>query len=89
MKSVFRTITLIALLLLCTPIFAERKPKYISPNNDGVQDGLVIPLRISDKRFVQAWALVVQDSQGNVIRTIENKTTLPEKVTFKSFFKQL
>lgn len=89
MKSFTKTITLVTLLLLCAPTFAQRKPKYISPNNDGVQDTLEIPLRISDKRFILAWSLVVQDTKGNVVRTIENKTTLPEKVTFKSFFKQL
>ena len=64
-------------------------PKYISPNNDGVQDELVIPLNISDKRYIQGWSLVIMDSNHNVVRTIENKVALPEKVGFKSFFKQL
>ena len=63
--------------------------KYISPNNDGIQDELVIPLNISDKRYVQAWSLVIMDENRNVIRTIENKVALPEKIGFKSFFKQL
>ena len=67
--------------------FAE--PKYISPNNDGIQDTLVIPLNISDKRYVQGWSLVIMDSNHQVVRTIENKVALPEKVGFKSFFKQL
>ncbi|MBR1638906.1 MAG: OmpA family protein [Treponema sp.] len=64
-------------------------PKYISPNNDGVQDELVIPLNISDKRYIQGWSLVIMDSNHQVVRTIENKVALPEKVGFKSFFKQL
>lgn len=63
--------------------------KYISPNSDGVQDELVIPLKISDKRYVQAWSLVIMDSQHNVVRTIENKIARPSKMTFKAFFKQL
>lgn len=64
-------------------------PKYISPNNDGVQDELVIPLHISDKRYVEAWSLVILDSKKNVVRTIGNKVALPKSLGFKSFFKQL
>ena len=63
--------------------------KYISPNSDGVQDELVIPMKISDKRYVQAWSLVIMDSQHNVVRIIENKIARPSKMTFKAFFKQL
>ena len=73
--------------LASTSIFAETK--YISPNNDGIQDELVIPLNISDKRYVQGWSLVIMDSQKNVVRTIGNKVALPQKIGFKSFFKQL
>ena len=64
-------------------------PKYISPNNDGVQDELVIPLHISDKTYIQAWSLVILDSKRNVVRTIENKVALPEKISVKSVFKQI
>lgn len=75
------------LILISASIFAV--PKYISPNNDGVQDELVIPLKINDKRYVQGWSLVIMDENHNVVRTIGNKIALPEKVGFKSFFKQL
>ena len=70
-------------------VSAVADTKYISPNSDGVQDELVIPLKISDKRYVQAWSLVIMDSQHNVVRTIENKIARPSKMTFKAFFKQL
>ena len=70
-------------------VSAVAEPKYISPNSDGVQDELVIPMKISDKRYVQAWSLVIMDSQHNVVRTIENKIARPSKMTFKAFFKQL
>ena len=70
-------------------IYAESGKKYISPNNDGVQDNLTIPLKISDKHLIKAWSLVVEDSNGKVVRTIGNKVALPEKVNAKSFFKQL
>ena len=69
--------------------FAFAKEKYISPNNDGIQDELVIPLNISDKRYVQGWSLVIMNESGEVVRTIENKVALPSKLGFKSFFKQL
>ena len=69
-------------------VSAVADTKYISPNSDGVQDELVIPLKISDKRYVQAWSLVIMDSQHNVVRTIENKIARPSKMTFKAFFKQ-
>ena len=79
----------IALLALMIPVCAFAKTRYISPNNDGIQDALEIPLRISDKRYVQGWSLVIMDENKNVVRTIENKVALPEKIGFKSFFKQL
>lgn len=82
-------ILLICLISLFFSSALCAKPKYISPNNDGVQDELIIPLNISDKRFIQGWSLVILDEQKNIIRTIENKVALPKKIGFKSFFKQL
>lgn len=84
-KSVF----ILLILILSTSLFAQKKAKYISPNNDGVQDELVIPLKISDKGLVESWSLIIMDENRNVIRTIGNKVALPEKVGFKSFFKQV
>ena len=56
MKKI-RFITFAILFALCAGLgFA--KEKYISPNNDGVQDELVIPLNISDKRYVQLYELL-------------------------------
>jgi len=77
------------LILALIPSFVSAKPKYISPNSDGVDDELVIPLNISEKRYVQAWKLVVMDSDKNVVREIGNKVAQPEKIGFISFFKQL
>ena len=87
MKNI-RFITFAILFALCAG-FGFAKEKYISPNNDGVQDELVIPLNISDRRYVQGWSLVIMNEGGEVIRTIENKVALPSKLGFKSFFKQL
>lgn len=77
-------------MLLCSAfVYADAGTRYISPNNDGIQDNLTIPLKISDRHLIKAWSLVVEDSNGNVIRTIGNKVALPEKVNAKSFFKQI
>lgn len=65
------------------------KTMYISPNNDGIQDELIIPLQIQDKRFVVEWNLVITDEWNTVVRKIGNKEKRPEKLTFKSFFTQL
>ena len=32
------------LFMACTLAFAAAEPKYISPNSDGIQDELVIPM---------------------------------------------
>ena len=77
------------LLMAALTVYAVAEPKYISPNNDGIQDELVIPMKISDKRYVQGWSLVIMDADHNVVRTIENKIARPTKMTFKAFFKQL
>ena len=84
-----KKILISGLLLATVTVFSVAEPKYISPNNDGIQDELVIPMKISDKRYVQGWSLVIMDSNHNVVRTIENKVARPTKMTFKAFFKQL
>jgi flagellar hook assembly protein FlgD len=89
MKKTILTVSAAAILLAASPVFAERSPKFISPNNDGVQDELVIPLKIYEKRYVESWNLIIEDANGKVVRSIGNKISLPENVTFKSFFKQL
>ena len=82
-----KKILISGLLLATVTVFAAAEPKYISPNNDGVQDELVIPMKISDKRYVQGWSLVIMDENHNVVRTIENKIARPSKLTFKAFLK--
>ena len=47
---------LILTTVFSSALFAEKKPKYISPNSDGVQDELSIPLHITDKRYVESWS---------------------------------
>ncbi len=52
--------------------------KYISPNFDGVKDDLVLPLSITDERFVKGFRFIVQDSGGKDVRVILNKEDRPE-----------
>ncbi|MCQ2982083.1 MAG: OmpA family protein [Treponemataceae bacterium] len=91
MKRIKRVLlgTTLALCVAGSAVAASNRPLYISPNNDGIQDELTIPLTISDKRYVSEWSLVISDDEGNVVRTIGNKEKRPEKMTFKLFLKQL
>ncbi|MFW6214975.1 MAG: OmpA family protein [Alkalispirochaetaceae bacterium] len=52
--------------------------RYISPDNDGVQDDLTFDLSIEDERYVRGWTLFVYDEQGEVVREIRNKDDRPE-----------
>jgi flagellar hook assembly protein FlgD len=65
------------------------EPVYISPNNDGTQDALEFPVSISDKRFVLAWAFVIENDKGETVRTIANKEVRTEMQDIKSFWKLL
>ncbi len=72
-----------------TPALAEKSPVYISPDHNGVQDALVVPLQIKDKRFIKMWSFTIYDEQGNEVCVIGNKEKRPESFSFKSFFKAL
>ena len=52
--------------------------RYISPNFDGIQDDLVIPLSITDERYVMGYRFLIQDSGGATVRVIRNKEVRPE-----------
>ncbi len=62
---------------------------YISPNNDGLADELLLPVEITDERYVMSWALVVRDADGSVIRRIENKEYRPESEGFRSLLDRI
>ncbi len=52
--------------------------KYISPNFDGEKDDLVLPLAITDDRYVKGYRLIITDSSGAAVRTLQNKEDRPE-----------
>ena len=66
---------IVSVFCIFTFIFSAicAKPKYISPNNDGVQDELEIPLQISDKRYVQGWSLVIMNEQKEIVDYLDEK----------------
>lgn len=78
-----------AAILLSSNAFAERAPDYISPNNDGVKDELVVPLKIKESRYVSEWSFIIYNEKGEVVRLIGNKEKRSESISFKNFFKQL
>ena len=88
-RKIFTAFALFSALSFSSELFAEPGIVYISPNNDGIQDTLEVPLKIREKRYVKEWSFVITDEGGNVVRTIGNKISLPSKFTFKTFFKTL
>ncbi|MFW5785687.1 MAG: FlgD immunoglobulin-like domain containing protein [bacterium] len=62
---------------------------YISPDNDGTKDRLTLPITIDDQRFVRGYTLSIYDSDGSVVRTIENKEDRPENRGFQSVLDRL
>ncbi len=65
------------------------KQIYISPNNDGVQDEIVLPISITDERFVNGYKFVITDASGNPVKTILNKEVRPENLSFESLINRL
>lgn len=88
-RNLFYGLYIFVFLGFCSAVFAQKETVYISPNSDGVQDVLTVPLSVSDKRYIKEWSFVITDEQGNTVRTIGNKISFPEKITFKNFFTRL
>ncbi|MDR2842420.1 MAG: OmpA family protein [Spirochaetaceae bacterium] len=70
-------------------VFAQtgQSPAYISPNNDGVKDNLVLPLTVKDKRYISEWHFYISDASGKVVRTISNKENRPVSLSFSEFWR--
>ncbi len=65
------------------------KTLYISPNNDGVQDALELPIKITDQRYVKGYDLKIMDDKGNLVREIKNKDARPENKGFQNVLDRL
>ena len=88
-KKRLRAVICCAVLGAAAQAVSAKETVYISPNNDGVQDELTVPIKIKDKRYITEWQFVITDASGTVVRTIGNKETRPAKMTFKGFFQLL
>ncbi|MBU0956043.1 MAG: gliding motility-associated C-terminal domain-containing protein [Spirochaetes bacterium] len=62
---------------------------YMSPNNDGIKDELVLPLTITDQRYVQSFKLTIYDEAGNPVRSLANKESRPETTSFAGIWDRL
>ncbi|MBO4546414.1 MAG: hypothetical protein J5700_02435, partial [Treponema sp.] len=88
----FRVASLFLIGGFAAALFAadvSNPPKYISPNNDGVQDTLDVKFSVKDKSKIMGWSLIIEDSSGKVVRTIGNKVALPTSFNAKKFIKQI
>ncbi len=62
---------------------------YISPNNDGIKDNLVIPLKIIDSRYIKGYAFIIKNEKGEIVREIRNKEKRPENQGVKGILDRL
>jgi flagellar hook assembly protein FlgD len=65
------------------------KTIYISPNNDGVQDEAVLPVTITDERYVSGYKFVITDASGKAVKTIVNKDMRPENFSLGNIVNRL
>ncbi|THB62987.1 MAG: hypothetical protein D6B26_06495, partial [Spirochaetaceae bacterium] len=62
---------------------------YISPNNDGKKDTAIIPISITDQRYISGYKLILTDQQEEIVRTIVNVDPRPESRGVKNFIDRL
>jgi len=60
--------------------------QYISPNYDGKSDYMVFPVRIVDDYYVASWIMTIKDSNGNIVRTYQNKDRRFEMMDVKDIY---
>ena len=62
---------------------------YVSPNNNGAADELILPLSISDQRYLERWELTIVNENGEVVRQLENAEQRPENASLESILDRL
>ncbi|MEI8095652.1 MAG: FlgD immunoglobulin-like domain containing protein [Spirochaetales bacterium] len=62
---------------------------FISPNNDGVQDTLDLPVTISDERFITSYRIAVYDVKKALVRSIQSALPLPQAEGFDQILNRL
>ena len=64
--------------------------RYISPNNDGAQDTLVLDLEVLDASHIKGWKLQILDYGGDVVREYRpDDRDVIRGIGFKEFFRRL
>jgi len=63
--------------------------EYISPDNDGESDTLVLPIRIEDRRYIKGYALTFYNDEGEPVREIRNKELRFENRGFRNIWDRL
>ena len=76
LRNKVKRIASLALFLCSFSAFAEKGPVYISPNNDGVQDQLEVPLQIKEKRYVAEWSFIISDENNLLFIISKNEYEL-------------
>lgn len=56
----------------------ENETTFISPNNDGTQDALVLPVTMTDERYILGYTVQIADLNKTTIRTLQSRIILPE-----------
>ncbi|MBN2656581.1 MAG: OmpA family protein [Spirochaetales bacterium] len=62
---------------------------YISPNFDGIQDELNIPISVEDERYIKGYSLLIKNESGEIIKSIYNKNERPENESIKNIFHKI
>lgn len=63
--------------------------EYISPNHDGTADSLLLPLDITDKRYIKGYSVKIYNDDKELVREIKNKEKRPENIDFKNIIDRL
>jgi len=73
------------------PVISIMYPEdvYVSPNNDGVQDYLELPIAITDPSYIESFNLKIYNKQGELVKIIRNKDTRPENKTISGVVKRI
>jgi flagellar hook assembly protein FlgD/outer membrane protein OmpA-like peptidoglycan-associated protein len=70
-------------------VAVDAKVNFISPNNDGAQDSLVLPISITDERYITGYTLQVVDKDKATVRTLQSRITLPESQGWDQIWNRL
>lgn len=65
------------------------KMEYISPNNDGVSDDLLLPIEIDDERYIKGYNLKIYNEKGELVKEIQNKEKRPETQGLNNIIQRL